>query len=193
MWTDIPKQSHLLSREVLLTQIYNLWPKRACGSLVLILCWHFYRAQLVDTVLYKKPVLQIIWKSCDGPLELCFLQPVHNNGLTKVMYVLFCLWDGLLKDPLLLIGKSSPWSFFSHYHMVPLPWVCHHITENKNILTMPFIPYCLSRMHDVVCVCVCVCVCERDQERERKEGRKKMYLMMHLTHFIYCYMASDIL
>ena len=30
-------------------------------------------------------------------------------------------------------------------------------------------------------------------DSERKEGRKEMlYLMMHSTHFIYSYMASDI-
>ena len=36
-------------------------------------------------------------------------------------------------------------------------------------------------------VSVCVCVCERERERERE----MFYLTTHSTHFIYGYMASD--
>ena len=60
-----------------------------------------------------------------------------------------------IKEPLLLIGKSSPCSggsrFLSHYLNGTLPYVRCHITINKNVLsaslskTFPSFVACLSR------------------------------------------------
>ena len=45
----------------------------------------------------------------------------------------FCLWDDHIKEPLLLIGKSSHVAaagFLSRYLNGPLPYVRRHITVN---------------------------------------------------------------
>ena len=42
-----------------------------------------------------------------------------------------------------------------------------------------------------ISVCVCVCVCVYVCVRLLQEGRKMFYVTTHSTHFIYGYMASD--
>ena len=57
-----------------------------------------------------------------------------TNGITKAVVCPVC---GVvhIKDPLLLIGKSSPCSGSSGYLNGPLPYVWHNITVNKNLLS----------------------------------------------------------
>ena len=67
------------------------------------------------------------------------LQPVLHNGCNKGRGMCYPVCGMVhIKEPLLLIGKSSPFSadssFLSRYLNGPLPYVRRHITVNKNVL-----------------------------------------------------------
>ena len=60
---------------------------------------------------------------------ICRSSQCSTTGVTKVVYVLSCLWDGAYKRTLVVDVAAA--GFISLYLSGPLPYVRRHITVNK--------------------------------------------------------------
>ena len=71
---------------------------------------------------------------CDGSSDRSFMvDPLSYFSFQAVVYGMMHI-----KEPLMLIGKSSPCGgsgFLYRYLNGPFPYVCSHITVNKNVLS----------------------------------------------------------
>ena len=123
----------------------NVWFKHIC-----LVFWQPYNLIYSRNVLLKTVAKECILSSsshrswCDGSSGRSFMGWTHwaishssqcsTTGITKA--VVCAILSGMvhIKEPLLLIVKSSPCGgsgFISHYLNGPLPYVWCHITVNK--------------------------------------------------------------
>ena len=66
------------------------------------------------------------------PLSYFSFQPMLHDWCNKGRDMCYPVFGVVhIKEPLLLIGKSSPCGFLSRYMNGPLPYVRRHITVNK--------------------------------------------------------------
>ena len=89
-------------------------------------------------------------------------QPVFHDWCNKGRGMCYPVYGMVhIKEPLLLIGKSSPCSggtgFFSLYLSGPLPYVCHITVHTNGSCELSHLITALSLQKECACMCFGLC------------------------------------